>query len=310
MRFANLKNARGNNNSSLHGSAALVQDDNTLLDIWGVIGAWARTLPREATDALLQMQHLPPIGCAMLKNDLGDMLAQAKTAIDEETWQSFVRPAGSPLIAPIPRPTRILAIGRNYAEHAKESGADVFEEPIVFLKASQSVIGPDANIEIPDWIGQVDYEAELLVVIGKGGKNISEEDAMNHVVGYSVFNDVTARTQQRADQARKHPWFRSKSFDTSGPLGPHLVTADEVSDPHNLKISLTVNGETKQNDTTSNMVYRIPTLIAFLSKWFALEPGDVIPTGTPSGIGALKPGDVVEATVEGVGTLRNSVVGI
>lgn len=307
MRFANLKETRRNTSG---GAAALVQADKTYLDIWGVMGAWAKTLPGEAQTALLTMQPLPPIGCALLAPRLAEMLDEAGRAIGPDVWANYVYPADSPLLAPIPRPTRILAIGRNYAEHAKESGAEVFEEPIVFLKASQSVIGPNANIEIPDWLGQVDYEAELLVVLGKGGKHISESDAMSHVVGYSVFNDVTARTQQRADQKRNHPWFRSKSPDTFGPLGPHLVTTDEVPDPHNLKISLSVNGEVKQSDTTAQMVYRIPTLIAFLSKHFALEPGDVIATGTPSGIGPLVPGDVVEATVEGIGTLRNPVVAV
>ena len=154
----------------------------------------------------------------------------------------------------------------------------------------------------------MDYEGELLAVLGKGGKNVREEDAMNLVCGYSLFNDVTARALQRADQERKHPWFRSKSLDTFGPLGPYLVTADEIPDPHDLRLTLSVNGETKQDDTTGSMVYSIPTLIAFLSKHFRLEPGDVIATGTPSGIGPLVSGDVVEVSVPGLGTLRNPVV--
>jgi 2-keto-4-pentenoate hydratase/2-oxohepta-3-ene-1,7-dioic acid hydratase in catechol pathway len=154
----------------------------------------------------------------------------------------------------------------------------------------------------------VDYEGELLVVLGKGGKNVSEADAMGLVCGYSLFNDVTARALQRADQERKHPWFRSKSLDTFGPLGPYLVTADEIPDPHNLRLTLSVNGETKQDDTTASMVYSIPALIAFLSKHFRLEPGDVIATGTPHGIGPLVPGDVVEVSIPGLGTLRNPVV--
>jgi len=232
----------------------------------------------------------------------------ARTLTDAGMLEQFAVPENAPLLAPLPRPNRILAIGRNYAEHAKESGAEVFEEPIVFLKASTSVIGPDAPVVVPDWVGRVDYEAELLVVLGRGGKNVSEADAMGLVAGYSVFNDMTAREVQRADQGRKHPWFRSKSMDTFGPMGPYLVTADEVPDPHALRISLSVNGETRQNDTTASMVYRIPTLIAFLSKWFALEPGDVIATGTPSGISPVVPGDIMEATVEGIGILRNPVV--
>jgi 2-keto-4-pentenoate hydratase/2-oxohepta-3-ene-1,7-dioic acid hydratase in catechol pathway len=153
----------------------------------------------------------------------------------------------------------------------------------VFLKASTSLSGRNEAIEIPEWVGRVDYEGELLVVLGKGGKNVSEADAMGLVCGYSLFNDVTARALQRDDQERKHPWFRSKSLDTFGPLGPYLVTADEIPDPHNLRLTLSVNGETKQDDTTASMVYSIPALIAFLSKHFRLEPGDVIATGTPVG---------------------------
>ena len=250
-----------------------------------------------------------PLEAAMALPVIGEALGGALD--DDAMRERAALPEGAVrLLAPLPRPNRILAIGRNYAEHAKESGADVFEEPIVFLKASTSVVGPDAPIEIPDWLGRVDFEAELLVVLGKGGTNVSEADAMDLVVGYSVFNDVTAREVQRADQGRKHPWFRSKSVDTFGPMGPYLVTAEEVPDPHALRVTLSVNGETKQDDTTASMVYRIPTLIAFLSNWFLLEPGDVIATGTPSGIGAIVPGDVVEATVEGIGTLRNPVVAV
>jgi len=224
--------------------------------------------------------------------------------------ESFLLPADSRLGAPIPNPVRILAIGRNYAEHAREQGNEVFGEPIVFLKASTSVIGPGQSIEIPDWVGRVDFEAELMVVLGEGGKNIPEADAMRRIAGYTVFNDVTAREQQKKDTGEKHPWFRSKSMDTFGPMGPGFVTADEVADPHDLGIELRVNGVVRQSDRTSSMVYRIPSLIAFLSKWFRLYPGDVIATGTPSGIGAIVPGDVVEATVEGIGTLRNPVVGV
>ncbi len=219
-----------------------------------------------------------------------------------------VIPAETPLLAPLPRPNRILAIGRNYAEHAKEQGASVTEEPIVFLKSAQSVIAPGWAIQIPEGIGRVDYEAELMVVIGTGGKNIAESDAIGHVAGYTIFNDVTARDMQKKAQSSNHPWFLSKSLDTFGPMGPYLVTPDEITDPHALRISLTVNGELRQDDTTASMVFKIPALIAYLSRWFALEPGDVIATGTPSGIGPIVPGDAVAVTVEGIGTLINPVV--
>ena len=289
------------------GEVGMGQADGSFINLTALMGEYSRlhegvtAIPTEPlsvafdlAEGVLGWREMIPAAVAL-------MIEQGRLA-------EFIYAADTPLASPLPRPNRILAIGRNYAQHAKESGAEVFEEPIVFLKASQSVIGPDEAIEIPSWMGRVDFEAELLVVIGRGGKSISPGEAMNHVIGYSIFNDVTAREQQREDQGRKHPWFRSKSVDTFGPLGPWLVTADEVPDPHNLRVSLTVNGETKQDDTTASMVYSIPDLIAFLSKWFRLETGDVIATGTPSGVGAIVPGDVVEARVEGLGVLRNPVM--
>jgi 5-oxopent-3-ene-1,2,5-tricarboxylate decarboxylase/2-hydroxyhepta-2,4-diene-1,7-dioate isomerase len=288
MRLANL-------NVSGRRIVAVVQPDCTYLDVHGMLAAAPST-----------SHDMTPLSVALHQR------AELTEALERVTragrLADFAFPADTALLPPNPRPNRILAIGRNYADHAKELGNVVPEDPIVFLKASTSVIGPEAAIEIPEWVGRVDYEAELLVVLGTGGKNLAEADAMRHVVGYSVFNDVTARERQRADQEKKQPWFRSKSLDTFGPLGPFLVTADEVPDPHDLRITLSVTGETKQDDTTASMIYRIPTLIAYLSRWFALEPGDVIATGTPSGVGPIRPGDVVEATVEGIGTLRNPVL--
>ncbi len=296
MRLARLA-VDGTPTYGVHGEEGTVYDLPRMLSALGELRGQAIEPPRTLLDAAMAGPHL------------ADLLGEATRVLARyELLARFALPPDARLLAPLPRPTRILAIGRNYAEHAKESGAEVFEEPIVFLKASTSVIGPDVPIEVPEWAGRVDYEGELLVVLGRGGKNVPETDAMNLVAGYTIFNDVTARELQRADQARKHPWFRSKSMDTFGPMGPYLVTADEVPDPHALRIFLSVNGQVRQDDTTASMIYRIPTLIAFLSKFFALEPGDVIATGTPSGIGALTPGDTVEVSVEGLGTLRNPVV--
>lgn len=297
MQLANLRSASGSP------IVAAVQPDGAYLDIVGALEAagvrTGGTTPNAPSDLLAAA------GDPTLAHRVATAISklQATSGLD-----AFLHPAHSALLAPIPNPVRILAIGRNYAEHAKEQGATVFSEPIVFLKASTSVIGPDAAVRLPGWIGRVDYEAELLVVLGRGGKNVNEANAMDLVAGYTVFNDITARAQQRADIEQKHPWFRSKSLDTSGPMGPILVTTDEISDPHALRISLRVNGALKQDDNTGSMVYRIPTLIAFLSKWFRLYPGDVIATGTPSGIGPIVPGDVIEATIERIGTLRNPVV--
>ena len=222
----------------------------------------------------------------------------------DQIWQEV----GVTLAAPLPRPNRLFCIGRNYSEHAKETGNKVEEEPIVFLKASSSVIASGQNIVYPNFAEQVDFEGELAVVIGTAGKDIAEYDAMRYIVGYTLFNDVTERIMQRRDMAKSLPWFRSKSLDTFGPMGPSLITADEIKDPHALTITTEVNGDVKQKASTGDMVYKIPYLIAYLSKYFALEPGDVIATGTPSGIGPLKPGDTVSVTIPEIGTLTNVVV--
>jgi 2-keto-4-pentenoate hydratase/2-oxohepta-3-ene-1,7-dioic acid hydratase in catechol pathway len=299
MRYALLRDGEA-------GTLAAVLEDGQMVAVPGVFAAAVNASGPEVV-GLSRDFVLPasPLEAAMTP-DFGKALTQA--ASTARVNASAFPPPGHPLLPPLPRPNRILAIGRNYADHARELGNAVPEDPIVFLKASTSVIGPGEAIEIPDWVGRVDYEAELLVVLGKGGKNIAEADAMRHVVGYSVFNDVTARERQRAAQEKRHPWFLAKSLDTFGPLGPYLVTADAVPDPHNLRITLTVNGETRQDGSTASMIYPIPALIAYLSRWFALEPGDVIATGTPAGVGPLAPGDVVSITVEGVGTLTNPVV--
>ncbi|HEY3329580.1 MAG TPA: fumarylacetoacetate hydrolase family protein [Capsulimonadaceae bacterium] len=228
-----------------------------------------------------------------------------RTKVLDQLWQEV----GVTLTAPLPRPNRIFGIGRNYAEHAKETGAEVpTEEPIVFLKASSCVIGSGKAIVYPDYAEQVDFEGELAVVIGMAGKDIARDDAMRHVAGYTIFNDVTERFMQKRDIAKGLPWFRSKSLDTFGPMGPALITPDEIKDPHNLTIRTAVNGEVKQEANTKEMVHRIDKIISYLSHYFALEPGDVIATGTPSGIGPLAVGDVVTVTIEGIGTLSNPVV--
>ena len=230
-------------------------------------------------------------------------LAQGK-ALDQ-IWQE----AGVVTVAPLPRPKRILAIGRNYSEHARELDSEVPDEPIVFQKASSSVIGPGQPIVIPPHMGRVDYEGELAVVIGREGRNVSEAEAMSLVAGYTLMNDVTARDEQKRAIARSLPWFLSKSHDTFGPLGPCLVTADEIKNPHALQLTTTVNGEIKQQISTSEMLFPVPKLIAYLSRQMALEPGDVIPTGTPPGVGTLRPGDTVEVYIPEIGTLTNPVIG-
>ncbi len=215
------------------------------------------------------------------------------------------------LRAPIARPGKITCIGLNYADHAREQGGEPPAQPIYFLKSSNTICGPGDPIKLPPNSTQVDYEAEFAVVLGKGGRGIPEEKAYDYVAGYMVMNDVSARDMQFGDKQ----WYRGKSCDTFAPTGPWIVTADEVPDPHNLRISLTLNGETMQDSNTSNLIFKVPFLISYLSQSATWEVGDLISTGTPPGVGVfrkppvfLKPGDRVSVTVEGIGTLTNPVV--
>ena len=214
------------------------------------------------------------------------------------------------LLAPIPRPGKFLGIGLNYAEHIGETGMDKPEYPTFFTKQSSCVIGDGDAIECPNISDKVDYEGELAFVIGKRCRHVSIEDAPSVIAGYTICNDVTVRDWQ----ARSATWTLGKSFDTHGPLGPWLVTIDEISDPHNLGIKTWVNDELRQNANTGEMLFNCFEQIAYLSQAMTLEPGDVITTGTPSGVGVkmkprgyLKPGQRVKIEIEGIGTLENPV---
>lgn len=215
------------------------------------------------------------------------------------------------LLAPIPRPPKIICIGLNYRDHAAETGKTVEKIPTVFAKFPTAVIGPGASIVLPKASTKPDYEAELAFVIGTGGRYIPASEWRRHVFGYTAFNDVSARDFQMATTQ----WMIGKTFDTFAPMGPWIVTQDEIPDPHALDISLTLNGAVMQSSNTSNLIFRIPDLIEFLSSVFTLEPGDVVATGTPSGVGVarkppvfLKPGDEVTVRIAGVGELTNPVV--
>jgi 2-keto-4-pentenoate hydratase/2-oxohepta-3-ene-1,7-dioic acid hydratase in catechol pathway len=209
---------------------------------------------------------------------------------------------------PISRPQKIIAIGRNYEAHAREGGAEVPDEPIFFAKAPSALLPHEGKIALPPDIGRVDHEVELAVVIGKSATRVPADDAMEHVAGYTILNDVTARAMQRHDIEERKPWFRSKSFDTFCPMGPYLVPRDAVQDPHDLELTLWVNGEVKQQASTRDMVFDIPALIEYISRHMTLTPGDIIATGTPEGISELKSGDLVECEITGLGRLRNPVV--
>lgn len=215
------------------------------------------------------------------------------------------------LLPPVPRPPKIVCVARNYAEHAKEAGLEISPIPIVFARFANTLVADGDPVVRPKVSDQFDWEGELAIVIGKGGRHISRENAMEHVAGYSIFNDVTVRDYQ----FRVTQYTSGKNFSASGPFGPYLVLADEVADPHALELHLEVNGVEKQRGNTADMIYDLPTIIEHVSEWIDLEPGDVIPTGTPSGVGFkrtppefLVAGDTVSVTVEGLGTLRNPVV--
>jgi len=208
----------------------------------------------------------------------------------------------------IPRPGKIVCVGLNYRDHAAEGGQDLPKAPLLFAKWPNTLIGDGDPVVLPPESTQVDYEAELGVVIGAKAKRVSERDALDHVAGYICVNDVSARDLQFADGQ----WVRAKSLDTFCPLGPEVV---ELDDPQNLKLQTRVNGETMQDSNTSEMIFGVAELISFCSHSFALEPGDIVLTGTPWGCGefmepkrSLKDGDVVECEIEGIGILRNPVV--
>jgi 2-keto-4-pentenoate hydratase/2-oxohepta-3-ene-1,7-dioic acid hydratase in catechol pathway len=214
------------------------------------------------------------------------------------------------LLAPVPHPPKLICIGLNYLDHAKETGQQVPDVPTVFNKFTNVVIGPGAPIVLPNASKAPDYEAEMAVVIGPGGRNIPAGKAMEHVFGYTIVNDVSARDIQSATSQ----WLLGKTCDTFAPMGPWIVTADEIADPHALDIWLEIGGERLQNSNTRELIFKIPRLIEYISSVVTLEPGDVIATGTPGGIGfkrnpqrLLKPGDEVTIHVEGIGELRNPV---
>ncbi len=217
----------------------------------------------------------------------------------------------SRLGAPVYKPGKIICIGLNYRKHAAESGMEVPTEPVVFFKATSSVTGPNDNIILPKNSEKTDWEVELALVIGRRANYVSKEEAMDHVAGYVLHNDVSERAFQLE---RGGQWVKGKSADTFAPLGPFLATKDEINDPHNIKLWLKLNGETVQNGNTSDFIFDIPTIVSYLSQFMSLMPGDIVSTGTPPGVGLgfdppryLKPGDVVELGADGLGVSKQVV---
>jgi 2-keto-4-pentenoate hydratase/2-oxohepta-3-ene-1,7-dioic acid hydratase in catechol pathway len=245
--------------------------------------------------------------------EAGEMARIAAERLANDTTQAQVLALGEVRLgAPVPRPGKIIAVGLNYRDHLMESGAkEAPTSPLIFAKFTTSICGPDDVIVLPASDAKVDYEAELGVVIGKRGKAIAAQKAYEYVAGYMPLNDVSARAWQFADKQ----WVRGKSCDTFCPTGPYLVTRDEVPEPHNLAIQTRVSGTVLQNSNTAKMIFHIPQLIEYISASITLEPGDIIATGTPEGVGAfreppiyLKAGDEVEVEIEKLGVLKNPVV--
>lgn len=221
-------------------------------------------------------------------------------------------PAGTRLGAPFQRPSKIVCIGLNYADHARETNAPIPTEPIVFFKSTTALVGPNDDLVIPRNSEKTDWEVELAVVIGKKASYVEEKDAMDYVAGYCLHNDYSERAFQLE---RNGQWVKGKSCDTFAPMGPWLATKDEIKDVNNLRLWLTVNGQKMQDGNTSNFIFNVAYVVSYLSQFMTLLPGDVISTGTPAGVGLgmnpqvyLKPGDVVELGIDGLGTSKQSVV--
>jgi len=241
----------------------------------------------------------------------GDSALQAARSLFDRSDAEEIPTSDVQLLAPVLKPGKILCVGLNYRDHAIESNMPIPEVPTIFLKLPNAVTGLDADIILPRNSIQPDYEAELAAVIGRGGKNIRAEDWESHVLGYTILNDVSARDVQLATSQ----WTLGKSFDTFAPIGPAIVTTDEIRDPHSLDIKLSIDGELLQHSNTKHLIFKIPQLIAHLSSVITLEPGDIISTGTPAGVGLgrnpkrwLKPGEEIVIEIERIGKLRNRTV--
>jgi 2-keto-4-pentenoate hydratase/2-oxohepta-3-ene-1,7-dioic acid hydratase in catechol pathway len=243
----------------------------------------------------------------------GPPLLQAAQEAASQTDAVRIPRGEARLLAPVIDPPKIVCIGLNYRDHAAESGAPIPKEPVLFSKFSTAILGPDEPIHLPAVSCEVDYEAELVLVVGKKGRNIKAAEAMDYLAGYTVGHDVSARDWQLKKDGKQ--WLAGKTFDTFAPTGPHLVSRDEVRDPHALGIRLRLNGQTMQDSNTGQMIFRAADLVAYISQVVTFQPGDLIFTGTPPGVGVarkppvfLKEGDVVEVEIEGLGVLRNPVV--
>lgn len=275
-------------------------DENKLLDL----RAFSRVLHYTVPSSLDNL-----ISSGVKGQRRAEQLVQK--ASDKDKAKTVVPVDNAKLLAPLSNPPKIVCLGLNYRDHVAEQNAAMPDDLIIFMKPRTAIIGPEDIIVKPSFVGKLDYEAELAVIIGKKGKNISREKARQHIFGYTCFNDISARDVQFKDGQ----WTRGKSFDTFAPIGPCITTVDQVGDPNNLWIRTRVNGRVRQDSSTRNMVFNVNEIICRLSQVMTLEPCDLIATGTPAGVGfAMKPnpsfltsGDVVEIEIENIGLLRNKV---
>lgn len=240
----------------------------------------------------------------------GDYWTKAQHAAAQAPASSVIKKSDVRLGAPVPKPGQIICVGLNYKDHADEQGLPYPEAPLLFGKSPMAACGPNDDVVYPEGVTQLDYEVELGVIIGATTKNVRFQDAAKYIAGYCVFHDVSARCCQFGDKQ----WFRGKSFDTFGPFGPALVTPDEVPNSHALQLTCKVNGEMRQNSNTNNLIHSVESIIEYITRGITLQPGDVIATGTPAGVGVfLKPpkllnrGDLVELEVQGLGVITNRI---
>jgi acylpyruvate hydrolase len=259
---------------------------------------------------LNQLQRAFPADLLLLLRAGPSALEQVRAVSDSAGEEHCIPESAVTLLAPLPRPGKILCVGHNYKGHLGIGRVELPEYPNMFSKTANTITGPGQPILIPKVTGQVDYEAELMVVIGKTAWQVSETDAQSYIAGYTIFNDVSARDYQK----RTSQWLLGKSFDTFGPMGPALVTTDEIPDPHCLDLELTVNGVPKQRANTRELIFSVPFLISYLSMVMPLDPGDVIATGTPAKLPEasdpqrfLQTGDLVRITIEKLGILENPI---
>ncbi|MFA6472244.1 MAG: fumarylacetoacetate hydrolase family protein [Candidatus Latescibacterota bacterium] len=279
------------------------ENDGVLLDLTRAIAFYEISKENYFGDSIRDIEDLIWDNI-FTENYLGAVM----NFVDAHGLKSDLTVTGEYEINPPINPGKIIALGNNYHNHIREMGQKIPDEPVLFGKWPSTVIGQGDSIVKPSWIGSLSYEAELAFIIGQTAKNVPASEAMEYVAGYTCVNDVTARDIQKKDLARSLPWMPSKNFDTFAPMGPCVLLASASKEPLEFGVQSRVNGQLKQDGNTRDLIFSIPIIIEYITKIMTLETGDVVSTGTPEGVGSLDPGDTVEITCTGIGTLSNTVV--